>query len=168
MEDITKPLACMHEPSSKDTPTVPSGTPEELLVSHSLPTSAQLSWAPIPEDRQNDTITGYIVQVEGPDSTREIPVTDGNATSHEVSDLRPSTTYTFSVRAMTEAGTGPAIRTSSSTPQEGEVFILYYSSISIEYIYTHSNCTHARACMQTYTCMHTHTCMYTTCTRGVD
>ena len=43
MEDVTKPLACsgdMHEASSEHPPTVPSGTPGELLVSHSLPTSA--------------------------------------------------------------------------------------------------------------------------------
>ena len=99
----------MCEPSSEHTPTVPSGTPGELLVSHSLPTSAQLSWTPVPEDKQNDIITGYTVQVEGPDSTLEIPVMDGSATSYEVSDLRPYTTYTFSVSAMTEAGTGPPI-----------------------------------------------------------
>ncbi|MCG8623674.1 MAG: fibronectin type III domain-containing protein, partial [Proteobacteria bacterium] len=63
MEDVTKPLACsgdMHEASSEHPPAVPSGTPGELLVSHSLPTSAQLSWTPVPEDKQNDTITGYI------------------------------------------------------------------------------------------------------------
>ena len=104
--------------------TVPSGTPGELLVSHSLPTSAQLSWTPVPEDKQNDTITGYTVQVEGPDSTQEIPVMDGNATSYEASDLRPYTTYTFSVSAMTKAGTGPPIIVSSTTPQGGE--ILYF------------------------------------------
>ena len=123
MKDIMKPLARsadMYEPSSEHTPTVPSGTPGKILVSHSLPTSAQLSWTPVPEDKQNDTITGYRVQVEGPDSTREIPVMDGNATSCEVSDLRPYTTYIFSVSAMTEAGAGPPIVISSTTPQGGK------------------------------------------------
>ena len=123
MEDATKPLACsgdMHGPSSEHTPTVPSGAPGELLVSHSLPTSAQLSWTPVPEDKQNDTIIGYTVQIEGPDSTQEIPVMDGNATSYEVSDLRPYTTYTLSVSAMTETGTGPPISISSATPQDGK------------------------------------------------
>jgi hypothetical protein len=40
-----KPFVCsadMHEPSSKHTPIIPSGTPGEISVSHSLPTSAQL------------------------------------------------------------------------------------------------------------------------------
>ena len=120
-----KPLACsgdMHEASSEHPPTVPSGTSGELLVSHSLPTSAQLSWIPVPEDKQNDTIISNTVQVKGPDSTQEIPVMDGNATSYEVSDLRPYTTYIFGVSAMTEAGAGPPIRIFSTTPQGGKVF----------------------------------------------
>ena len=107
--------------------TVPSGTPGELLVSHSLPTSAQLSWTPVPEDKQNDTIISYTVQVEEKElyfDQRMIPVMDGNATSYEVSDLRPYTAYTFGVSAMTEAGTGPPIIVSSTTPQGGKVLCL--------------------------------------------
>ena len=46
---------------------------------------------------------------------------DENATSYEVSDLRPYTTYTFGVSAMTEAGTGPPIIVFSTTPQGGKV-----------------------------------------------
>jgi hypothetical protein len=135
-----KPLTCsadMLEPSSKHTPTVPSGTPGELLVSHSLPTSAQLSWTPVPEDKQNDTITGYTVKVEGPDCTPLMDgnatsyevLMDGNTTSYEVSDLRPYTTYTFSVSAMTKAGTGPPIVVSSSTPQGGEILCCLHTCI---------------------------------------
>ena len=102
--------------------TVPTGTPGELFVSHRLPTSAQLSWTPVPKDKQNDVITGYTVQVVGSDSTekREISLIDGNATSYEVSNLRPYTEYIFSVRAITEAGTGPPISVSSITPQGGK------------------------------------------------
>ena len=51
---------------------------------------------------------------------QEIPVMDGNATSYEVSGLRVYTTYTFGVSAMTEAGTGPPIIVSSTTPQRGK------------------------------------------------
>ena len=119
-----KPLACsadMHESSSEHTPTVPSGTPGELLVSHSLPTSAQLSWTPVPEDKQNDIITGYTVQVEGPEFMREISIAGAATTSTEVSGLRPNnTSYLFSVSAMTVAGTGPPKRTLSITPQGGK------------------------------------------------
>ena len=133
---MTKSLACsatMYEPSSKHTSsvTVPTGTPIELSVSHSLPTSAQLSWTPVPEDKQNDIITGYTVLVEGPDSTREIQVMDGNATSYEVSDLRPYTTYTFSVSAVTKAGPGQAIIASSTTPQGGEILCFLHVCMDI-------------------------------------
>ena len=78
----------------------------------------------MPEDKQNDIITGYTVQVMGPGFTekREIPVMDGNTTSYEVSDLKPYTTYTFRVSAITEAGTGPAICVFSTTPQGGEIY----------------------------------------------
>ena len=105
--------------------TVP-GAPGEFKVSHSLPTSAQLSWTPVPEDKQNDTITGYTVtvQVEGPYSRRnkkEIPAMDANATSFEVSNLKPYTRYTFSVSALTKIGTGLAKSVSSITPEGGEV-----------------------------------------------
>ena len=126
MEDVTKPLAYsadMREPSSEHPPKVPSGTPGELLVNHSLPTSAQLSWTPVPED---NTIIGYLVQVKGPDSTQEIPVMNGNATSFEVSDLKPCTTYTFTV--ITKIGTGASAgvtkSVSSTTPQGGEVLTI--------------------------------------------
>ena len=106
-----------------------SDAPGELKVSHSLPTSAQLSWTPVPEDKQNDTITGYTILVVGPYSSgaqerKEIPVMDANATSFEVSDLKPYTTYTFSVSAITEIGTGLARSVSSTTPQGGEVLNL--------------------------------------------
>ena len=107
-----------------------SDAPGELKVSHSLPTSAQLSWTPVPEDKQTDTITGYIILVEGPYSYSyskvkekriEFPVMDGNATSFEVSNLKPYTTYTFSVSAITKIGTGLAKSVSSTTPQGGKV-----------------------------------------------
>jgi hypothetical protein len=101
-----------------------SGAPGELKVSHSLPTSAQLSWTPVPEDRQNDTITGYSVRVVEPCSIEKQKAMDGNATSYEVSDLRPYTTYTFSVSAITKIGTGLTKKISSTTPEGGEVFTL--------------------------------------------
>ena len=117
--------------SSEHIPTVPSGTPGGLLISHCLPTSVQLSWTPLPEDKLNDTITGYLVQVEGPDFMREIPVMDGHATSYEVSDLRPYTTYTFSVSAVTEAGTKSPISVSSTTIANGEILCFLHSSMHV-------------------------------------
>jgi hypothetical protein len=95
----------------------PSGKPEELRIRHRTLTSAQLSWTPVTKDQQNGIITGYTVQVTGPDSvTRDISISDATTTSTEVSDLRPGTIYYFSVSAMTVAGTGPPERNFSITP----------------------------------------------------
>ena len=60
-----------------------------------------ISW----DATKEETVTGYTVQVEGPDSTQEIPVTCKYITSVEIADLRPSTQYTFKVSAVTVAGT---------------------------------------------------------------
>ena len=49
---------------------------------------------------------------------------DGNATSCEVSNLKPYTTYTIGVSAMTEAGAGPPIITTLTTAQGGNVLCL--------------------------------------------
>ena len=101
-----------------------SGAPSELKVSHSLPTSAQLSWTPVPKDKQNDTITGYTVQVEGPYSLGVTKNMDATATSFEVSDLKPYTRYTFSISAITKIGTGLSKRVFSTTPQGGKILNL--------------------------------------------
>ena len=79
----------------------------------------------MPEDQQNGEITDYSIQIEGSNTTRNVHTAIGNFsldayTSEEVSDLRPSTEYTFSVSAETVAGSGPAISVSFVTPQEGE------------------------------------------------
>ena len=48
-------------------------------------------------------------------------------TSEEVSDLKPSTEYSFSVSAKTVAGSGPAISVSFVTPQKCEASIHTWS-----------------------------------------
>ena len=102
--------------------TVPSGKPGKFRVRHSTPTSAQLSWTPVPRDQQNGIITGYSVQVVGPNFMQEISITDATTTSAEVSGLAPITSYYFSVSAMTAAGTGPPSRRLSITPEPGKAY----------------------------------------------
>ena len=63
------------------------------------------------------------MQVEGPDFTQNLKIIKFKFytyTYEEVSDLKPSTEYSFSVSAETVAGSGPAISVSFVTPQEGE------------------------------------------------
>ena len=96
----------------------PSIAPEGLHITHSLPTTAELSWSPLPLEKRNGVISGYTIQVVGPDSSREIPVQDAETTTVK---LRPFTSYTFHVSAMTKAGTGPVATISSTTPEGGEM-----------------------------------------------
>ena len=104
----------------------PCGTPKWLTVRCSLPTSVWISWGAVPKDQRNGKITGYSMHVEGPDFTLNFTIIEDNYfyMYKEVSDLRPSTEYSFSVSAMTVAGSGPAISVSFVTPQEGEASIL--------------------------------------------
>ena len=73
-----------------------SNTVGRFKTSQYHPTSPQISWAPIEED----IVTGYIVQVVGPDSTQEIPVKNKHSTFVEVSNLSASTEYSFQVNTM--------------------------------------------------------------------
>ena len=99
----------------------PSGSPGELRVNHRLPTTAKLSWTPVPKEKQNGVITGYTVQVMGADSTliTEVPV-DKDSTSVTISCLYPFTQHTFKVSARTKAGSGPTASKSLQTPEAGE------------------------------------------------
>ena len=99
----------------------PSGSPGGLSVKHKLPTTAELSWLPVPVKKQNGLVTGYTVKVVGPDFPGEISVQGAGTTSVEIPGLRPFTSYTFNVSAMTKAGTGPAATISSKTPEGGEI-----------------------------------------------
>ena len=99
-----------------------------MTVRGSLPTSVQLSWGAVLEDQQNGEIAGYSIQVEGPDTMQNIETNTSVSedllwipyASEKVSNLKPSTEYSFSVSAKTVVGSGPAISVSFITPQEGE------------------------------------------------
>ena len=119
---------CIHT----HTPGPAPGSPKWLAVGCSLPTSVQLSWGAVPKDQQNGIITGYVIQINGPDTKRSIPTTGGYITFKEVSDLRPSTEYSFSVSAKTVAGSGPAISVSFIIPQEGETLMHIIASTLME------------------------------------
>ena len=60
------------------------------------------------------------MQIAGPGSKREISVTDPNATSVTVTELRPHTSYTFRVSATTKEASGPVATITSTTPEKGE------------------------------------------------
>ena len=59
----------------------------------------------------------------GADSTsrRKIPVEKGDATTIEISNLTPFTSYNFNIGAKTRAGSGPVATVSSRTPEDGKI-----------------------------------------------
>ena len=118
-------MTTVHMYTHTCTDPAPSVSPDGLNVSHSLPTKAELSWCLLPVEKQNGVITGYKIQVVGPDSSREFPIQGADATSVILSGLRPFTSYTFNVSAMTKAGTGPAATISSKTPEGGEISLIF-------------------------------------------
>ena len=65
----------------------------------------QIFWEAVKKE-SDEIVTGYTVQVKGPDSTQVIPISD-DITSVEILDLRLSTQYTFEVSAVTVADTKP-------------------------------------------------------------
>ena len=73
-----------------------SNTIGRFKTSQYHPISVWISWAAMREN----VVIGYTVQVEGADSTREIPISNAYNTSVEISDLLPSTQYTFEVSTM--------------------------------------------------------------------
>ena len=91
-----------------------------LTISHDLPTTVQLSWMPLSGDEEKTIITGYTVLVEGAESTQQVSVQDANASSIEVSGLKPFTAYTYRISARSSLGTGPVATISSTTPEGGE------------------------------------------------
>ena len=102
----------------------PCGSPGGVTVNYVLPaTTAKLSWNPVPKHKQNGVITGYSVQVTRADLsfTQEIIVEEAEATSYEIPNLTPFTSYVFSISAKTKAGTGPAATVSSRTPETGMI-----------------------------------------------
>ena len=102
---------------------VPSHSPSGLTIHHIVPSTAKLSWIPVPND---EVITGYNVQVIGlnSNSVQEIPVEGSDATSVEISNLIPLTNYTFKVSAKSQAGSGPAASISAIMPEGGEIIYL--------------------------------------------
>ena len=96
--------------------------PGNLNIVHNGPRSAVFSWTPPPVEPHSDAITGYIVDYDS-ERSQHISVVNlkgADDTSCECAFLKPSTLYTFSVRARTTAGYGPKAEMQFKTPEEGK------------------------------------------------
>ena len=99
---------------------VPSGSPQNLVVTAMSSRSLRLTWEPPFEENRNGIITGYTISITNEDGVAmEITATN---TSAVVTNLRPFTTYTSSITASTSVGEGPPTATvSRTTPEDGEL-----------------------------------------------
>ena len=118
----------------------PSVAPGELTVSYRLPTTAELSWSHLQKNKQNGVIIKYTVKVIRDDLPSDMPVELDAATNFiKIIDLRPFTSYTFKVSAVTKAGSGPAATILSTTPEAGKWHIIQIlTKVFIRWIYYHT------------------------------
>ena len=107
-----------HKRAHMHTHTVP-GSPTNLTVNYTSPTTAILQWSPVPAHEQNGVITGYNIGFNSSSIGQEYRT--GPATlQYVIRNLMLVTEYHFAVAAETLAGTGPPIMVTSRTPLPGE------------------------------------------------
>lgn len=84
-------------------------------------TSVLLSWDP--PERPNGIITGYYIQIYGPQGNKSFP--DTMQVSITLKDLEPFTQYFIFVAARTIKGTGPSIQLPFLTDEAGNCPMTY-------------------------------------------
>ena len=100
---------------------VPSAPPNNLRVTNYDSRSVHLSWDPPPAEQHNGQLTGYIIKVKYQIGTEARSPLTADGTSKRVDGLKPNTKYTFQVRAMTAAGSGPPASIQKCTAEEGKM-----------------------------------------------
>ena len=110
-------LCQRHVHTHTHTHTVP-GSPADLSVSHTSPTTALLRWLPVPVHQQNGVITSYKIWVTS-SNTNQSYSTGPDTLEYVVRDLRPFTEYNFAIAAETTAGRGQPASVTSKTPLPG-------------------------------------------------
>ena len=88
-----------------------------------------LSWDPPPAEQHNGQLTGYTIKVKYQNGDEARPSLTADGTFQMVDGLKPNTNYTFQVRAMTEAGSGPAVSIEKCTAEGGKITYSDWESI---------------------------------------
>ena len=105
-------------------PAAPSMPPVNLTVETTTSESITLSWSPPNVESQNGILTGYLINVTaiGTGQTFQASSTTTNIT---MQSLRPFTTYSFTIAAMTSAGSGPfSIPLTVQTNETGKLYCM--------------------------------------------
>lgn len=102
--------------------TAPTGEPQKLEVTRTLPTSLHLKWSPPELKKRNGKIIGYRVswrlwqQGKGSSSLKDIlGTTNVSETIAIIINLNVSTAYEVRVAAFTAVGIGPSASTTVTT-----------------------------------------------------
>lgn len=102
-------------------PSVPSGSPLNVLVAERSSSSLTLVWEEPSSELRNGIITSYFgILTELPDLVHVTNITTSTA-GVEIGELSPHTDYVFQVAAINRIGTGPFSATNFiSTAEDGE------------------------------------------------
>ncbi len=88
---------------------VPTGEPQNVMVTLLSSTSFNLEWGPPLEEDRNGVITKYQIKVEwNKNQVHKLETVFAN--NHVVTGLEPNTRYYYSVAAYTKIGMGPYSR----------------------------------------------------------
>ena len=86
--------------------TVPSSSPQDVMVESHYPASLNVSWQPPPTRDHNGPIS-YVIQYNRVGYNEMLSVNVTSGTTHTISGLVAYVNYSVIVAAMTVNGTGP-------------------------------------------------------------
>ena len=98
---------------------VPSGAPQNFVITADSSTSLSMSWEPPAVQHRNGIITAYTINIMSEDGM-SMTQTVSSGTSFRLESLRPFVSYTCSIAAYTSVGLGPFSTTvTATTPEDG-------------------------------------------------
>ena len=86
--------------------TVPSSSPQNVMVTSVNPASLKVSWKRPPNIDRNGPITGYIIQYTRVGSSDTMSVNDTSGTTYTITGLVAYVNYSVVVAAVNVNGTG--------------------------------------------------------------
>ena len=87
--------------------TVPSSSPQNVMVTSVNPASLMVSWQPPPMIDHNGPITSHVIQYTRVGSSDMMSMNVNSGTTHTISGLVAFVDYSIIVAARTVNGTGP-------------------------------------------------------------
>ena len=106
--------------------TVPSSSPQNVIVTSVNPASLKVSWKRPPNIDRNGPITGYIIQYTRIGSNDTISENVNSGTTYTITGLVAYVNYSVVVAAVNVNGTGPfSNRVVRMSGEDGELSIIH-------------------------------------------